>query len=86
MIRNKNELVHKKSNQLGQILAEYVEKMDELSETDEFTIDNIEKLWMGLDERANVLFREISSEITENMDERKLIRAKKKSIRKKELY
>ena len=83
MIQYKKELVSEKSNRLGQILADYVEEMEKLSETDEFTIDNIEKLWVGVDERASKIFRETSSEIIEKMDERKIIRAKKKSIKKK---
>jgi len=80
MIQYKKELVHEKTNKLGQILADYVEEMEKLSETDGFTIDNIEKLWVGADERASEIIRETSSEIIEKMDERKIIKAKKKSI------
>ena len=83
MIKYKKELVHEKSNRLGQILADYVEEMEKLSETNNFTIDNIEKLWVGVDERASEIFRETSSEIIEKMDERKIIKAKKKSIKTK---
>jgi hypothetical protein len=83
MIHCKEELVNEKTNSLGKILSDYVEEMDKLSETDEFTIDNIEKLWAGADERASEVFREISSEIVEKMDERKIIKAKKKSIKAK---
>ena len=84
MINQKSELVSEKSNRLGQILADYVEEMEKLSETDEFTIDNIEKLWVGVDEQASEIFRETSSEIIEKMDERKIIKLKKKNIKKKE--
>ena len=80
MIKHKSELVNEKSCKLGKMLADYVEKMEELSETDEFTIDNIEKLWVDVDERASEILRETSSEIIEKMDERKIIKAKKKSI------
>jgi len=83
MIRYKKELVHEKSNRLGQILADYVEEMEKLSETEEFTIDNIEKLWAGADERASEILRETSREIIEKMDERKIIKAKKKNIKPK---
>lgn len=84
MIQDKKELVNEKSNRLSQILADYVEDMERLGETDEFTIDNIEKLWVGVDERANEIIRETSSEIIEKMDERKIIKAKKKSTETKE--
>ena len=83
MIQYKKELVNEKSNRLGEILADYVDEMEKLSETDEFTIDNIEKLWIGVDERASEIFRATSSEIIEKMDERKIIKAKK-SIKAKE--
>ena len=83
MIQYKKELVNEKSNRLGEILADYVDEMEKLSETDEFTIDNIEKLWIGVDERASEIFRATSSEIIEKMDERKIIKAKKKSIKTK---
>ena len=84
MIQNKNELLNEKSRKLEQMLADYVEEMEKLSNTDEFTIDNIEKLWAGVDERASEILRETSSEIIEKMDERKVIKAKKKSIKTKE--
>ena len=84
MIQNKNELLNEKSRKLEQMLANYVEEMEKLSNTDEFTIDNIEKLWAGVDERASEILRETSSEIIEKMDERKVIKAKKKSIKTKE--
>jgi len=84
MIRYKEELVNEKTNNLGKILAEYVDEMEKLSETDEFTIDNIEKLWTNVDERASEIFREASSEIIDKMDERRMIKVKKKSIKAKE--
>ena len=84
MIQNKNELLNEKSRKLEQMLADYVEEMEKLSNTDELTIDNIEKLWAGVDERASEILRETSSEIIEKMDERKVIKAKKKSIKTKE--
>ena len=84
MIQYKKELIHEKPNRMEQILADYVEEMEKLSETDEFTIDNIEKLWVSVDERASEITRETSSEIIEKMDERKIIKAKKKNIKTEE--
>jgi len=84
MIQDKKELLNEKSNRLGQVLADYVEEMEKLSETDEFTIDNIEKLWVGVDERASEILRETSSEIIKKLDERKIIKTKKKNIKTKE--
>ena len=84
MIQSKNELVCEKSSKLGQLLAEYVEEMERLSESSDFIIDNIEKLWVGVDARAGEIFRETSSELIAKMDERKIIKVKKKSIKTKE--
>jgi hypothetical protein len=83
MIYNKNDLIQEKSDKLGQILADYVEEMEKLSEADEFTIDNIEKLWSRVGERASEMFREASREIIEKIDERKMIKIKKESIERK---
>ena len=57
--------------------------MDSLSETDGFTIDNIEKMWEGLDETAREVYKEIGREIIEQIDEREMIRSKKSSTRRR---
>ena len=55
-----------------------------MSETDSFTIDNIEKMWGELDESAKEIYREISKEVIAQVDERKIISSKKENINSEE--
>jgi len=84
MIKKKEEIILEKSSEVGQVITSYVNELDRLSGTDEFTIDNIEKLWAGLDESTNKIYKAASSEIIEQMDEKEIIRSKKKNISKRE--
>ena len=83
MIKNKEGIIAEKANQTAEAIVSYVNELDKLSETDEFTIDNIEKLWGKLDENAREIYRETSREIIEQVDEKEIIRSKKKNISKK---
>jgi hypothetical protein len=83
MIRDKERIIQEKTDKVSQIVKDYIEEMDTLSETDRFTIDNIEKLWEGLDESTREVYKEIGREIIEQIDERKAIRAKKVNTKRK---
>jgi len=83
MIRDKERIIQEKTDKVSQIVKDYIEEMDTLSETDRFTIDNIEKLWEGLDKSTREVYKEIGREIIEKIDERKAIRAKKVSTKRK---
>jgi len=83
MIKNKEGIIQEKTEKITQIVKAYVEDMDTLSESDAFTIDNIEKMWEGLDESAKEIYREISEEVIRQIDEREIIRSKKANMRRK---
>ena len=84
MIKNKEEILQEKAEQIYSELSEYIDKMDNLSDTKEFTIDRIEKLWDELEISTKQIYREINAEIIKRLDERSIIKDKKKSTRKKE--
>ena len=83
MIKNKDIIIQENTEKIAQLVKTYVEEMDTLSETDKFTIDNIEKIWGDLDESAKEVYREISQEIIAQIDEKGIIRSKKESIKRR---
>ena len=83
MIKNKDKIIQEKTEKITQIVEAYVEQLDTLSETDEFTIDNIEKMWEGLDESAKEVYRDISQAIISQFNEKELIRSKKGNMKRK---
>jgi len=83
MIKNKEKIIREKSEKITQIVTAYVEELDTLSETEEFTIDKIEKMWECLDESAKEVYQEISREVIEQVNEREIIRSKKANTKRK---
>ena len=84
MINNKEDIVENKSEELRQIIVAYADEMDKLSDTDAFTIDNIEKLWDGFGESAKEIFKETSRELISKVNEKEAIRLKKGNMKRKE--
>ena len=84
MIKNKDKIIQEKTEKIFELVKSYVNEMDELSGTDDFTIDNIEKMWAGLDEKAREVYREISREIIEQIKEKEIISLKKTNTKKRE--
>jgi hypothetical protein len=84
MIKNKEQIIQENTEKIAQLVKVYVEEMDTLSETKEFTIDNIEKLWEEMDDSAKEVYREISMEIIAQINEKEIIRSKKGSTKGKE--
>ena len=84
MIKNKEKILHEKTQKIYDQIKTYIEEMDSLSETKDFTIDNIEKMWEQLDEHTKQIYREINEEIIKQVDEKSIIKLKKKNIHKKE--
>ena len=84
MIKNKEELIQEKTEKIAEIVKNYVEEMDSLSDTDKFTIDNIEKMWENLDDSAKEIYREISQAVIAQINEKELIRSKKGNTKRKE--
>jgi len=47
--------------------------MDILSETDDFTIDTIEKMWGDIDELTKEVYQEINAEFIRQINEKEII-------------
>jgi len=83
MIKEKDRIIIEKTEKIAQLVRNYVNEIDTLSETENFTIDMIEKIWGKLDESTKDIYEEIGREIIEQIDERKMIRLKKANTRRK---
>ena len=84
MIKNKDEILHEKTEELYKFVKMYIDDMDSLSDTSDFTIDNIEKMWGDLEDTAKQIIREINEDMIRQLDEKATIKVKKKSMLKKE--
>jgi hypothetical protein len=58
--------------------------MDNLSDTSDFTVDNIEKMWGALEDNAKQIIREINEDMISAANEKELVKVKKKNMPKKE--
>jgi len=77
MLKNKEKIIQEKTEEITVQLKNYVDEMDNLSETDEFTISNIEAKWGLLEEITKQVYREINNEIIKNFSEKEIIKSKK---------
>jgi len=84
MIKNKDKIIQEQTEKITQQVKVYVDEMDVLSETSEFTIDNIEKQWGKLEKITKQIYREINDEIVRQFNEREIIRLKKGSMQRRE--
>ena len=84
MIKEKERIITEKTEKIAQLVKNYIDEIDTLSETENFTIDMIEKIWGKLDESTKDIYKEIGREIIEQIDERKMIRLKKANTQRKE--
>ena len=84
MIKNREKILHEKMQKIYDQIKVYLEEMDSLSDTKDFTIDNIEKMWSQLDEHTKQIYREINEEVIRQVDEKSIIKSKKRNIHKKE--
>jgi len=83
MIKNKDAILQEKADKLYEYLKVYIEDMDNLSDTSDFTIDNIERMWGNLEDTTKQVLREINEDMISQVNEKLLIKAKKKSMPKK---
>ena len=84
MIKNKEAILQEKTEKLYEYVKIYLDDMDSLSDTSDFTIDNIEKMWGGLEDTTKQVLREINEDMISQINEKAIIKAKKKSMPKKE--
>ena len=83
MLKDKNRILLENSSKIMDTLTSYVEEMDRLSGTKEFTIDNIEKLWDKLDNNTKEIYKTANREIMEQVNEKELISSKKENMPKR---
>lgn len=81
MITQKEQVKQEKAEQLGEIIMNYIDEMDDLSDTENFTIDSIEKKWTKLLETTKHVYKEINAQIINQINEKQIIREKKENMR-----
>ena len=85
MIKEKEKLQRNKCRKISQLMKKYIDDFDKLSETENFTIDDIEKLLSDLNVQSQEIYNETSNELINQLNERKTIHLKKKNMSKKKL-
>ena len=83
MIKGKETIIAENTEKMSRLVRDYVEEMDALSETGNFTIDRIEKMWESLGANAEEVYREVSRKVIEQIDEKKAIKLKKVNTQRK---
>jgi len=83
MIKNKEKIINKNTEKIINIIKTYVNDMDALSDTEEFTIDNIESRWGELEEYTKQVYAQINNEIVQQFNEKEIIQSKKSSTKRK---
>ena len=83
MLRNKERVKKEKTEEVADRLKNYIDDIDSLSQTDEFTIDNIEARWEELEESTSQIYRETNNELIDQFNEKDIIRSKKENMRRK---
>jgi hypothetical protein len=84
MIRNKDTIIQEKSNKLYAYVKSYLDEMDSLSDTNDFTMNNIEKMWGSLEDTTKQIIRELNEDMISAVNEKEIIKVKKKSTQRKE--
>jgi len=84
MIRKKEVILQEKTKELYTHVKTYLDDMDNLSDTSDFTVDNIEKMWGALEDNAKQIIREINEDMISAANEKELVKVKKKNMPKKE--
>lgn len=83
MIKNKDEIIKEKSKQVTSKLREYINGFDALSDTTNFTIDNIETMMGKLENETRQIYAQTNDEMIQQISDKDLIFKKKENIMKK---
>ena len=83
MIKNKEAILQEKSEKLYEYIKIYLDEMDCLSDTSDFTIDNIEKMWGDLEDSTKNIIKEINEDMISQVNEKAIIKAKKRICQKR---
>jgi hypothetical protein len=84
MIAQKERIKQEKVEQLSEIITSYIDDIDDLSNSVNFTIDNIEEKWAELVESTKLVYKEVNAQIIERINERQIIQEKKENILRRE--
>lgn len=78
MIKDKEKLIECKSQLMAQKVTDYINEIDRLSDTDNFTIDHVEEIWKRLSDDTGKIYADTSTELLQYVNEKELIRKKKR--------
>lgn len=78
MIEDKEKLIECKSQLIVQKVTDYINELDKLSDTDQFTINHVEEIWKKLSEDTGKIYADTSTELLQHVNEKELIRKKKR--------
>lgn len=84
MIKNKELILQEKTDKLYAHVKSYLDDMDSMSDTSDFTIDNIEIMWSSLEDTAKQIIRELNEDMISAVNEKEVIKVKKKSMQREE--
>ena len=60
------------------VTKSYIDEMDDISNSADFTIDSIEEKWTELVESTKQIYKEVNAQIIERINERQIIQEKKR--------
>ena len=80
MIKNKEAILQEKTEKLYAHVKTYLDDMNNLSDSDNFTVDTIERMWGDLEDSAKQIIREINEDMISAVNEKQMIKIKKKSM------
>ena len=86
MIEDKEKLIECKSQLIVQKVTDYINELDKLSDTDKFTINHVEEIWKKLSEDTGKIYADTSTELLQHVNEKELIRKKKRVRSERNLY
>jgi len=84
MIKNKELILQEKTDKLYAHVKSYLDDMDSMSDTSDFTMDNIEITWGSLEDTAKQIIREFNEDMISAVNEKEVIKVKKKSMQREE--
>jgi len=84
MIKNKELILQEKTDKLYAHVKSYLDDMDSMSDTSDFTMDNIEITWGSLEDTVKQIIRELNEDMISAVNEKEVIKVKKKSMQREE--
>ena len=82
MIMQKEKVKQENAEQLSGIIKNYIDEMDELSDSTDFTIDSVEEKWAKLVESTKLIYKEVNAQIIDRINEKQIIQKKESIVRR----